>query len=202
MSNQILISHPSHTGKKVDREVSLLKQLRERKKISRTQLSKMTQLSAYQVEGLEGKGAGDLLSKFFSCTSALGYEPGDIMGMMGLVYKGNEPAFLRGSLNKPLFETTFQDGVRLITFLNANDNVLSMLELAPGKDGGIEHLPAGDIVFGIVREGTLVIDLLLKETVYKKDSFFILPGVFPVKFLNTDRYVPASVLIFSIKYPK
>ena len=180
-------------------KVPLLKMLREKKKISRTKLSKLTQLSTYQVEGLEGKGAQSLLSRTFLYINALGYNINDVLSLIDAREK--QTVFPRGTLMAPRCETNFREGVKFLTYLQENGLFFGQLQLAVGKGLGRENFPAGDIVLGLVREGTLVIDMLMKQTVYKKDHFFVLPGRLSADCVNGDSFVPVSALIFSIKYP-
>jgi transcriptional regulator with XRE-family HTH domain len=178
---------------------SLLKTLREKKRISRSHLSKLTRLSTYQIEGVEGKNTENILNRFLACAKALGYKPGDILSAMD--QKGG-PAFLKGAIGKPLHEKNLGAGIKLSSYLSQHDNFLGLLELEGGRSLEMGRLYVGDIVFGIVWEGTLVIDLFAKQSVYKKDTFFIFPGKLPVKFLNEDGLMRiTAVLLFSAKFP-
>ena len=181
---------------------SFLKHLREKKKVSRTKLSKLTQLSTYQVEGLEGKGTQSVLSKIFLCTKALGYKTHDIMNLMEFGCREKETVCSKGMIGKPRSETIFQEGVKLLNYMQENGNYLGQLQLGVGKSLKREHFPTGDIVFGIVREGTLVVDILVTQSVHKKDQFFVLPGGLPAQFSNGDNYTQLSALIFSVSHPQ
>ncbi len=187
--------------KALEKRASLLKLLREKKKISRTQLSRLTQLSPYQVEGLEGKGAQSLLDKFFSCTHALGYGAGDVLNLMQSSHRKALPDILKGTLGKPLSETSFQDGAKISTYLHSKDNFFGLLQLGVGKAITMQQIHRGDTVFGIVREGTLVIDHLVSQTVHKKDQCFVLSAGLPARFLNGDSFIQVSTLLFSLTYP-
>ncbi len=185
----------------IEKRASLLKFLREKKKISRTQLSRLTQLSTYQVEGLEGKGAQNLLDKFFSCTQALGYRPGDVSNVMASAYRKTGTGISKGILTKPLSETNFHNGAKISTYVHGKESFFGLLELGVGKNISMQQVHSGDVMFGIIREGTLVIDHLVNQTVHKKDHFFILPGILPAKFINGDSFVQVSILLFSIVHP-
>jgi len=191
----------SEAIKKKENQASLLKLLREKKKVSRMQLSRLAQLSTYQVEGLEGKGTQSLLDKFFSCTHALGYKTSDVLKVMEFSHRRAGTDILKGSLGKPLSETNFCDGAKISTYLNSKGNFLGLLQLGVSKNIAMRQVHSGDIVFGVVREGTLVIDHLINQTVHKKDQFFVLPGSVPVRFLNGDSFIQVSTLILSIAYP-
>lgn len=181
-------------------EAPLLRFLREKKKVSRAKLSKLTQLSTYQVEGLEGKCTENMLSRVFLCINALGYNINDVLNLIGT--GGQKSVFPRGIITAPRSEINFKEGVKLLTYFHENGNFLCQLQLAVGKNLGRQNFPAGDIVLGIVLEGTLVIDMLAKQTVYKKDHFFILPGNAPADFINGDSFTQASSLLFSVKFPR
>ena len=183
-----------------DQENSLLKQLREKKKISRTELSKRTRLSTYQIEGLEGLNTQSFLVRIFSYLKGLGYKSGDFARM---IESGNRLDFvsrLRGSLLDPLSETVFREGVKLFTYLEENELFLGSIQLATGQSLKREKIRAGMII-GIVREGVLVIDFLVKQAVYKKDHFFIFPENCPFEFVNGDSFSSTTVLILSIAHP-
>ena len=182
--------------------VPLLKFLREKKKLSRMELSRLTRLSTYQVEGLEGKGAQSHLARVFLYIKALGYKVEDVVNLMESGFEQKESAFLRGILGKPLHETNFETGIKLLTYLEENGNFLGQLELGVGKVLGKGNFPAGDVLLGVVREGTLVIDLLAKQTVHKKNHFFLFPGSMPVEFSNGDNVCQVSALLFCVTYPR
>ena len=111
----VLEYDPKNNGKKPEPKCSLLKNLREKKKVSRTRLSKLTNLSTYQVEGLEGPSAQNLMERLLICTKALGYKTDDILRMME---RGNEASFLKGTIGKSLFEKVFQEGAKLNMYLD------------------------------------------------------------------------------------
>ncbi len=178
---------------------SLLKLLREKKKISRSELSKRTQLTTYQVEGLEGKGAENLLLRILSCVKALGYKADDVLRLIEYG-SGKYSLGEKGTLEKPQHETNFREGVKLLTYFQETGSFFGQLRLAPGKNLNKKQLPPSDIVFGIMYEGVLLIDLLVKQTVYKKNQFFVLPANLPIEFLNPDAYAQTSVLLFCIKF--
>ena len=199
MAGPVLSLDPKKAVERSNSEASFLKALRQKKKVSRTKLSKLTQLSPYQVEGLEGRNTQSLLSRAFLCINALGYTIHDVLHLIDS--GGKHSAFLKGTLSTPRSETNFAEGVKFLNYLDENGNFFGQLQLEVGKKLGRENFPNGDLVFGIVREGTLVIDMLTKQTVHKKDHFFILPGKSPVDFLNGDSFVRVCVLIFSVRYP-
>ncbi len=182
-------------------EAPLLKLLREKKKISRTKISKLTQLSTYQVEGLEGKNTQNQIDKIILYIRALGYKVDGVLSLMESGFHETEAKFPRGVLGKPKSETSFQDGVKLLTYLQEKGNFFGQLQLAVGKSMARECFPISDVVLGIVREGTLVIDTFVKQTVHKKDHFFVFPGYLPAEFINGDSFTQASALLFSVKYP-
>ena len=181
-------------------EAPLLKVLREKKKFSRTKISKLTQLTTYQVEGLEGKTTENLLSRTFLYINALGYNVNDVLRMIDLGEKRS--IFPKGTLTNPRSETNFGEGVKFLTYFYENGSLFGQLQLAVGKNLGRENFQAADMVLGIVREGTLVIDMIAKQTVHKKDHFFVLPGNTPVDFLNGDSFTQVSALLFSVKFPR
>jgi hypothetical protein len=76
----------------------LLKHLREKKKISRISVSKITQLSTYQVEGLEGQSTQKIIGRVLLYIKALGYKPNDLIHFMenGSTSHGVQP--LKGTL--------------------------------------------------------------------------------------------------------
>ena len=201
MKQQLLMAPSNRAAGETDKGTSFLKHLREKKKVSRTKLSRLTQLSTYQVEGLEGKGTQNILSKIFLCTKALGYKTNDVLNLIESGYREKEAFCSAGMLGRPRSETLFQDGVKLLNYLQENGSYFGQLQLAVGKSLAREHVPSGDIVLGIVREGTLVIDVLASQSVHKKDQFFVLPGSLPVHFINGDGYAQASALIFSVRHP-
>ena len=184
------------------RQLSLLKVLREKKRISRTELSKRTKLSTYQVEGLEGKGASSLLSKIFLCTQALGYKTQDILSLMDSEHHGSRAAIVRGSLDAPQSEMVFREGVKMLTYHQGSSSFFGQIQIKSGQSINRSSLPAGDVVLGVVQEGALVLDVLLKQMVYKKDQFFLFAGGLPVEFLNADIYTQVSALLFILKYPQ
>jgi hypothetical protein len=202
MESQVLDLKPRALSGNVKNGSPVLKVLRERRKVSRTQLSNLTQLSTYQVEGLEGKGTQNQLDKVILYIKALGYRVDDVLNLMDSGLHETEVKFPRGALGKPRSETSFQEGIKLSTYLNLRGNFLGLLELAVGKKLGVDNIPESDLVLGIVREGILVIDIFVKQTVYKKDSFFILPGNLAAEFLNGDSFTRTSILLFTVKHPR
>lgn len=178
-------------------QIPILKSLRERKKISRAKLSKLTQLTPYQVEGLEGERNESALNKTCVYIKALGFNVGEILHLINSADKKSE--FPKGTLAAPLSETSFSDGIKFLTYHQDENNHFCRLQLAVGKSLERTKFPESSTVFGIVREGTLVIDTLVKETIHKKDHFFILPGNLPVNFINGDSFIQTSALLFFIK---
>ena len=180
----------------------LLKALREQKRISRRQISKLTRLSTYQVEGLEGEGTKNFLNKFFTYVKALGYRAEDVFRLIESDYHGEETLVSAGALGKPLSEVIFEDGVKFLTYLRQSGCYFGQLQLAPGKQLRRGFFPASDRVFGIVCEGTVVIDTMVKQSVHKKDHFFGFAGNIPAEFINGDPYIQTSVLLYLIEYPR
>ena len=95
-----------------------LKILREKKKISRAKISKLTSLSVYQVEGLEGKGVQNQIDKIMLYVRALGYKADDVLNLMDSGCRSTEERHARGMLGTPKSETSFEEGVKLLTYMN------------------------------------------------------------------------------------
>lgn len=199
MLETVLRRNPNKPPEEGGDKASLIKLLREKKRISRMELSRITRLSTYQVEGLEGKGTQNLLDRIFLCVKALGYQTQDIFHLIESTGKSH-PKLIKGALAKPYSETTFNGNVKLMTYYQKEGSFFGLLVLGGGKSFKIENLPVGDIIFGLVREGTLVMDIMLEPTVHKKDNFFVLPGSLSVELANADNYSPTSILIFSFKH--
>ena len=199
MKAPILDSSPRKVIESNGDEACLLKLLREKKKLSRTKLSKLSQLSTYQVEGLEGKGTQNLLDKLFLYIHALDYKVEDVMNLMEPQV---EDKFLRGSFLIPVSETNFKEGIKFSTYLSQSDKHILQLQLGPSQSLKREFFHECDMVMGIVREGTLVIDISVKQMVYKKEQFFIFPGSLKFNFLNGDVHTHVSTLLFFLKYPR
>ena len=181
---------------------SLLKTLREKKNLSRNQVANRTHFSVYQVEGLEGQGTENVLNRFLTYTTALGYKTDDILKLILQASQGSDPTHLKGTIGKALFEKTFEDGVKLHTYLEKDGIFLGLLELSMGHSIYLKQIHAGDLVLGIIREGILTVDFLTSQAIHKKDSFFVLPGSVPARFLNEDGLLrTASILLFSAKFP-
>lgn len=195
-------SRPDNAIEAAPTRSSLLKALREKKRMSRSQISKMTRLSTYQVEGLEGEGTKNFLRKFFVYVKALGYKAEDVFKLIESDGHEKTAMFLGGMIGKPVSEMAFEEGVKLLTYLRWDGCFFGQLQLAPGKRLKKESFPAGDRVFGIVCEGTVLIDTLIKQAVYKKDHFFALPGDLPAELINSDPYSQVSILLYSIEYPR
>ena len=103
-------------------EVSLLKRLREKKKVSRTKLSRLTQLSTYQVEGLEGRSTQNQIDRILLYIKALGYKVDDVLNLIDLGFHDQEAIYPTGTLAKPQSETCFQEGAKVMTYLHQNGN--------------------------------------------------------------------------------
>ena len=180
---------------------SLLKLLREKKKVSRTEVSRLTQLSTYQVEGLEGRGSQSHLAKIFLYIKALGYKVEDVFNLIESSLHQKEGKLQRGVLGSPLHEIEFERGVKLSTCVETNGTCFGQLQLAAGKTLMRRSLPMGDAILIVVQEGTLIFDALTKETVYKKNHFLVLPGNLPAELSNGDSFVQLSALLFCINSP-
>ncbi len=178
---------------------SFLRILRERRKVSRIELSKRTKLSAYQVEGLEGKSTENLMSRLLVCVNALGYKIDDLLDLIENHARQKDIICSKGTLGKPGSEIMLQDGGKLLIYIESEDTFMGQLQLAPGKRLGREKLPITDMVLGIVREGTLFIDALTSQSIHKKDQYFILQGNVPFEFVNACPYTQASILLFALK---
>lgn len=185
-----------------DTKVSLLKILREKKNMSRADLSRLVPLSTYQIEGLEDGNGQGFFHKFLNCTRALGYRTSDVLLMLAKVCESEDFDLLKGVLGKPSHSVRFENGARIHKYISQSENFFGLLELEKNHAIEMAQIHPGDVILGIVREGTLVVDSAGNISVHKKDSFFILPGRIPATFLNEDSYVrTADVLIFSVKYP-
>ena len=178
---------------------SFLRVMRERRKMSRTELSKRTKLSAYQVEGLEGKNTENLLSRLRLCVEALGYKLNDLLNLMDVSCQNDICS--KGTLGKPHSETIIEDGVKWQSYAEDQSIFLSHLQLAKGKSIGKEKFPATDVIFGLIREGTLLVDMLTHQIVYKKDQFFIMRKDSSFKLVNACPYTEVSVLLFALRHP-
>lgn len=183
-------------------EESLLKRLRQKKKLSRSELSRRTQLSTYQVEGLEGAGTKKFLRRILMYVQALGYKAEEVIHLMASDCLQKEEALVSGTLGKAKEETTFNAGVKLLIYAEKGGCILCQLDMKSNNAWPRESLPPANLVFGIVREGTLVIHMLAKQAVYKKDHFFVFPGNLPVELQNNDPYAPVLALLFFVKYPQ
>ena len=181
---------------------SFLKKLRETRKISRRELSRRTRLSTYQIEGLEGHGTQSFFGRVLLYMKALGYKSNDFIRLMEFENYADFISHPRGSLSEPRSEILFKDGVKLFTYLEESGFFLGELHLAKGKSLEREKIRASGLMVGIVREGTLVVDMFIKQFVYKKDYFFIFPEHFPFEFVNADSFSSTAVLIFSTPYPR
>jgi hypothetical protein len=192
----------NNNGNKPEPKTSLLKTLRERKKLSRGEIARRTRLSTYQVEGLEGQNTEKLLGKFLTCTTAMGYKTLDVLTMMAGSLQDGKSDFPKGTIGRSLSEKIFQGGVKLHTYLDRDGYFLGLLEVQMGHSIEMEKIYTGDLTLGIVREGILTVDFMTNQTAHKKDGFFILPGKIPIKFINEDGYLrTAAVLLFSVKFP-
>lgn len=188
----------SSTTEKNCPKSTVLKVLREKKHISRSRASKLTQLSPYEVEGLEREATQGMISKVLGYIKGLGYKPNELFHLIESGDSAESFLKARGSLQLSINEVLFKEGVKLLTYLDQNGYFIGQLQLMPVKNIGRDKIPAGDLIMGIVREGTLMIDMLVQQIVFKKDQFFVLPGSSPFEFVNTDGNAPSSTLIFSI----
>ncbi len=178
---------------------SFLKALREKKNLSQAEIAKRLQLTRYQIQSLEGHSSLKILERFFLYAHALGYKTEDIADLMAVICGKNEFRIERGMIEQPVSESIIGEGVKIVTYQKAGKgNFFIQLFLGVGRGLGKGHFPAQGTLFGIVREGTLVIDQLTKEEIFKKDHFFFLPSSISFELWNRNN-CPASILLISTK---
>ncbi len=183
---------------------SILKVLREKKNLTQAQLARILQTSRKKLHTIESKSTDQIkLGEMQSFAKALGYNLKSVLPL-ALQFLSHESAGVKKILlDRPVQETVLGEGAKMQVFLSDTKHLfIGVLLLEPQRSVMRDQLPLQDLVFGIVHEGTLLIDTLgVREQVIKSRQVFYFDEDFPAEFCNTDHYNKLSVLCFSVLLP-
>ena len=175
-----------------------LRTLREKRMISQTQLAARAQISRREVQGIESKAFGELKVRDIRLfASGLGVDPAELMKF---IEAGGQKDFgiSRCSLDQPLLSTRFSKGSELFSFVEkGSGEFIGILQLDVNSSISRESLFFQDFLFGMVLKGTLLLDNMGLERVFKERSCFCIRRHVPFTLQNNDSLNGVSLLLFS-----
>jgi transcriptional regulator with XRE-family HTH domain len=184
------------------KQPSILRQLREQRNLSQRELARKMGVSRIQLQWMENKHPERLLLREVKLMAgALQYSLPALMKIMG--FEGElDPKFFRCSLDQPVSNIRFDDGVELASILEQGGKAFAgRLSLLPQKSFSLKQLPGRvDYVFAKVMQGMAFVEgcgspMILKE----KEGLFIDSGaqLNKIEMQNNHSVQKLSVLFFA-----
>jgi transcriptional regulator with XRE-family HTH domain len=184
-----------------DGRPSFLRMLREKNLMSQEELGKRIGASRKQILRIEQKNPHKLLmEEIVLFTKGLGYRLSDVIQ---LLEAGRNDDFwvLKRSMEEPKTIVSFGEGRELRTLISGPEgDWAGLVNLDPRKSLSCNELPIGELVWGIVFKGTLLLDALGVEKVFKEKDCFRFKGSIPFQICNTDSFYKLSIFLFSISF--
>ena len=204
---QAPVSHPmpnippagtnSQTGGNNGLGGSLLRRLRENHQITQTEFAKRARISRRKLQKIEEKDPGSLeLGEISDFAKGMGYR---FMDLVQLIQRGekDKARILKCSFTNPVSTLRFQDGAELLTLLKGSKDFVGLLNLDTGQSLEWKNLPVGDVLFGYVLKGRLLVDSLGESETVEEKNCFCIPGFLPFELCNTNFIPRVSILLFS-----
>ena len=176
---------------------SLLRTLREEKKISQRRLAGKLGIDRNKLARLENRAWQKIsLEDLEGLSRGLGMRPEELY----FRFNGTERhALTRASESNPIYTFEFRESIKLFSLIRKREDCfIGIIEIPPQKTLAGDEIPQGNLMFGFVMEGKVLMTLPGKEILFGTGECFSMDGRAPYELYTSHQFKPARLMIVTL----